>query len=88
MRLVDGLRVLGGNNVWGSLAFSMDYLFDFWGRTVYQKTALRTTIQSSIGFLGQLYLLFVISVVYVCLCVCVSVWVYHKECFPGVLSRH
>lgn len=20
--------------------------------------------------------------------VCVSVWVYHKECFPGVLSRH
>lgn len=70
----------------GALFFSMDYLFDFWGRTVYQKTALRTTIQSY-GFSGSI--VFVVrDKCGVCVFVCVSVWVYHKECFPGVLSRH
>ena len=73
----------------GALLFSMDYLFDFWGQNSVPENSASDYNPIVYWFSGSI--VFVVRDkcgVCVFVCVCVSVWVYHKECFPGVLSRH
>jgi hypothetical protein len=87
MRLVDGLRVPGGNNVWGSRVFFHGLFVRFLGQNSIPENSVSDYNPIVYGFSGSI--VFVVrDKCGVCVFVCVSVWVYHKECFPGVLSRH